>query len=159
MARPAADTDCLLRSGLCLLAPPPPLRTQPGPLTFIWFPAPQMVPRGCASLECFYLLSKRHIFWCGFFMFSFVSLGQIERFGDSGFLRHLSLETKKKKKQTYSHYVHLTPDASMTFPFPTDSQSLSLPLIKKKTLHIRHDSKPSEHAQACHIGNLHEGED
>lgn len=131
MARPATNTGLLLRVVKASLALPPHLGTQPGPLTFLRFPAPQMVTRGCAFLECFYLLSKGHIFCCGFFKFSFVSLGQIERFGDSGSLRHSHLEI-----ENHSQYGQ---EALMTFPIPMDAQYLSLPLTAKKvTLHIKH---------------------
>lgn len=90
-----------------------------------------MVTRGCSFLECFYLLSKGHKFCCGFFEFSFVSLGQIERLGDSGSFWHSHLET-----ENHSQYGQ---EVLMTFPFPTDAQNLSLPLTAKKvTPHIKH---------------------
>lgn len=130
MARPATDTGHVLRVVKASLALPPCLWTQPGQLTLLRFPAPQMVTRGCAFLECFYLLSKGHIFCCGFFKFSFVSLGQIERFGDSVSLWHSHLET-----ENHSQYGQ---EALMTFLLPTDAEYLSLPLIAKITPHIKH---------------------
>lgn len=128
IARPATDTGHLLRVVKACLALPC-LWAQPGTLTFLRFPAPQMVTRGCAFLECFYLLSKGHIFGCGFFEFSFVSLGQIERFGDGGSLWHSHLETENK--------CQYGQEALMTFPFPTEAEYLCLPLTAKKvTPHI-----------------------
>lgn len=96
-----------------------------GLLTFIRFPAPQMVTRGCAFLECFNLLSKGHILWWGIFQFSFASRGQIERFGDSGSLRHSHLEEKKKD---CSHYSHLT---ERDCESESEGSFHSFPLFKK----------------------------